>query len=326
MEININLLKLSVLLLLLLPLQQAFATEDPQVEKRKTYSKSYDVSGNDKITLSNKFGEVRVNTWNKNEVKVDVTVIVSSSTDERAQQLLDQISIEDGKNANGVFFTTQRKNDVKKTGDKNNYKNEKSQTNYLVYLPAGNPLHISNQFGATILPDLTGQLEVVSKFGDLSAGKLNNVRKLSVEFGSALIESVKGSELSIKFSRAIINKLDGDINASFEHCSGVKLGIENSLKDLTIRNNFTTLYLDVNKNLSADFNIHTNFGNFSNKTAFNITEASKDNKPGKSKKNFSGKAGNGAVGIKVTSEFGNIILGHDIDMNLKEDKKTTTRI
>jgi hypothetical protein len=323
-----NLLNTSFLLLLALSSQQLLAADDPKVEKRKTYSKSYNVSGNEKISLDNKFGEIKVSTWSKNEVKVDITIIASSATDERAQHLLDLISIEDGKSANGVFFKTNRKNDEKKAAEKNDYKNEKTETNYQVYLPAGNPLSVSNQFGATILPDINGELEVSSKFGAFTGGNLTNVKSLTVEFGTALVETIKGSDVTIKFSRAIINKLDGAVNAKFEHCSGIKLGIENSLKALTIKNNFTTLYLDVNKNLSADFNINTHFGELSNSTAFNINESSgNENKKGpRFTKVYSGKAGSGATDIKVKAEFSKIVIGHNLTMNLKEDKKTTTKI
>jgi hypothetical protein len=318
----------SITCLLLIPVLQTFAAGEPMVEKRKTYTKSYNISGSDRITLDNKFGEIKINTWTRNEVKVDVTVITTSSTEERAQQLLDLVSIEDGKNANGVFFRTERKNDPKKSANKSDYKNDDSKTNYQVYLPAGNPLKVSNQFGATIIPDINGQLEVDSKFGSLTAGKLTNVKQLSVEFGTATIQSISGNNLDIKFSRAIIDNVEGNMKAKFEHCSGVKLGLENPVKGLTISNSFTNLYLDAGKNLSADFNINTSFGNFSNNTAFKIPEVGddKNKKPGKTSHNYSGKAGSGGAAIRISSEFGNVVLGHNLEMDLKEDKKTTTRI
>jgi hypothetical protein len=111
---NLNLLNLIALLVLVCS-QNVFANDDPEVEKRKTYSKSYDISGNDKISVTNQFGEVKINVWNRNEAKVDVTIIAASSTDARAQELLDLITIEDGKNGSGVFFKTNRKNDNRRS-------------------------------------------------------------------------------------------------------------------------------------------------------------------------------------------------------------------
>ena len=69
---------------------------DPLVEKRKTYSKSYSISGSDKVTLNNQFGEMKILTWDKNEIKVEVTIVCKASSDEVAQKIMDKISIEDG--------------------------------------------------------------------------------------------------------------------------------------------------------------------------------------------------------------------------------------
>jgi hypothetical protein len=39
---------------------------DPLVEKKKTYTKSYNVSNSDKISFTNQFGELKINTWDRN--------------------------------------------------------------------------------------------------------------------------------------------------------------------------------------------------------------------------------------------------------------------
>src|SRR5437773_1587255 len=75
--------------------------QEPKFKKEKSYSKSYSVSGSDKITLNNQFGEMRLTTWNKNEVKVDVSITAMSDDESRVQQILDRISIEDQKTSGG---------------------------------------------------------------------------------------------------------------------------------------------------------------------------------------------------------------------------------
>jgi len=106
----INLLSVS----LLFSGTHVWAGTTPDVEKTKTFTKTYTITGSEKISVNNQFGEVKINGWNKNEVKVDVTIIARSSTDERAQEILDRISIEDGKNGDGVYFKTNMNNDKKK--------------------------------------------------------------------------------------------------------------------------------------------------------------------------------------------------------------------
>src|SRR4051794_11259765 len=85
--------------------------QDPKYKKEKSYTKSYNVSGSEKITLDNQFGEMKLITWNKNEVKVDVSITAMSDDESRPQQILDRISIEDSKGGGGVSFKTKMAND-----------------------------------------------------------------------------------------------------------------------------------------------------------------------------------------------------------------------
>jgi hypothetical protein len=316
------------------------ATEGPLVEKKKTYSKTYTVSGNDKITLDNRFGELKISTWDKNEVKVDVTITAEAGTDERAQAILDAISIEDGKSGNGVYFKTKIDNRDNDKKDERWQKGEKQRFNidYNVYMPARNPLHASNEFGATTIGDFSGEATLNSKFGSLTAGKITNAKKINVEFGQATIASVNNGDLNIKFSKANIGNLNGTVNANFEHCGGIKLDVNNDIKGLYIRNEFTTLYLDVNVNLNANFEINTHFAELNNKSNFNIKkEGGDDDRRGPVfDHRYSGKSGSGDTRVQVKSNFGQVTVGHNLpdevvndkekNKNKNKDKKRTTAI
>ena len=299
------------------------ASNDPKVEKKKTYNKSYTVSGSDKISFDNRFGKLKINTWDKNEVKVEVIITAKANSEERAQIILDHITIQDSKNGSGVSFKT-KLDDEKRNwskGDKDKYSNEGFDIDYDVYLPGRNTLDAHNEFGETEIPDYPGEITIETKFGSLTTGKLSNPKKVTVEFGTANIESISNGDLTIKFSRAIINKLDGNVKASFEHCSGVKLNIDNNIKDLNVRNNFTTLYLDLNKNLSANFDIYSNFGEVSNRSSFDISKEDRGDERGpKFDSRYSGKAGGGNSPMRIRSEFGHVVLGHNLNMDLKEEK------
>jgi hypothetical protein len=308
----------------------ALAGEEPKIEKKKTYSKSYNVSSSDKVSFDNRFGELKIATWDKNEVKVDVTMTGKANTDERAQEILNTIRIEDGKNNSGVFFKTHIENQNKKYNkeEKEKYRNEGFSIDYVVYMPARNPLHARNEFGKMILPDYTGEIEVESKFGSLTAGDLTNVKRVRVEFGESTIESINDGKLNIHFSgKSIVNKLSGSVDVTLEHSSGVKLVLENNVKDITIKNNFSNLYLDVNKNFAGNFDINTNFGEFSNKTDFAISRQDKDDdKRGPQfRHQYSGKSGTGNTAVKIRSEFGQVTVGHNLEMKVAEKDKKKTR-
>jgi hypothetical protein len=305
---------------------------DPLAEKRKTYSKSYSINGNDKISLSNQFGEMKILTWDKNEIKVDVTIVCKASTDDAAQKIMDKISIEDGKTGNGVYFKTNMNKASNNSGSnkKGEYKEQSMKIDYLVYMPATNALEANNQFGPMSLPDYKGSVELESKFGSLTTGKLMNVKSIDVEFGSANIDHLNGGKLTIKFSKGTVGSMSGNVVLRFEFSNKIKLGLSNEVKDLDLKNSYTTVYLDASTNLSASFDIHTSFGEFKNKTSFDIREEKSDsdrNGP-KFDKDYSGKAGSGTNRVNIRSEFGEVILGHNlqVDFSEKKDKKKEGKV
>ena len=295
------------------------ADDGPVVEKKKTYTKSYPLGSNDKVSINNQFGEVKISTWGQQEVKVDITIIAKGSTEEKAQHILDLISIEDGKDGNGVHFKTNLKNQHQNNEGKNG-KNDGMEINYEVSMPAANPLDLKNAFGTTIVPDMSGPVEISSKFGELVAGKLSDVKKLEVEFGTATVESVNNADVSIKFSQAQINKMSGSIKA-LQSYSGVKYKIDNSITSFTVKNEFTDLILDVSTDLSASFDVYTNFSELKNKTDFAIKEDNSDKSDIKFDHQYNGKTGNANLAIKVKSNFGDVTIGHNIPFDVNEEKE-----
>ncbi|HUR11388.1 MAG TPA: hypothetical protein VM012_08465 [Flavitalea sp.] len=315
------------------------AAGEPQVEKKKTYNKSYDVDNNDVISLKNQFGEMRINTWDRNEVKVEVTITSKANTEERAQEILDKISIEDGKNGNGVYFKTNWKNDKdedkKEKSKKEEHREEGMTINYLVYLPSRNPIDISNQFGATIIPDISGETRIESQFGTLDAGNLSNVKDLSIQFGSGEVESVNNGKLNFQFNNKpiVVKRITGDVTVQIQHCksNSVKLNVDNAVKSMNLHNSFSDVIVSVPNNFSATYNVSTSHGSFTNKSNFAIAEEER----GETSKygpqfnhKYSGNSGNGASKIRISTDFGEVVIAHSMDVKLeskstKEKKRTT---
>ena len=87
--------------------------------KTKSVNKTYTVSGTDKLSIANSFGTVELHTWNKNEIKVDVSIEVSSNKEAFAQKLIDGITVSNNQGGDGISFKTS-------INGSNNSKNEKS--------------------------------------------------------------------------------------------------------------------------------------------------------------------------------------------------------
>jgi hypothetical protein len=292
--------------------------------KKKSVNKSYNVSSSDKLNIENSFGKVEVKTWDRNEIKVDVEVEVSANTDALAQKVLDRISVSDEKSGKEISFKTSMK-------DINNSKGDKSSMtiNYSISMPATNPLQIKNDFGATIVPDLRGEVDLVSNFGSLTAGNLSNVKKIQVEFGRAKIESINNGNLVIKYSNSTLGKLSGNIRMNAEFSTGIKMDIDNRLTGLDVKASYSTLNLKPSVDMSASYTINTSFGTLKNRTAikFDGDDEDKNDRGPKFDHQYNGRSGSGTIQIKVNTSFGNVILGEPgpDDMKDKSKSKSKTR-
>jgi hypothetical protein len=315
---------------------------EPKFRKSKSFSKSYALSGSDKVSLSNQFGEMKINTWDKNEIKVDVSITGKADDETRAQQIVDRISIEDSKSGSTISFNTKFADDKWNRNENSNTNrnrnenrhdnenhNEGMEVNYTVYMPATATLKADNQFGKMIVPDFRGQVDLTSKFGSLTAGKLANTKEVNVEFGQADIASINGGDLSIKFSSGTINNVSGDVKCDLQF-STVKLVVDNQVKNLNINTSYTTAYLDLDKNISATYTINTSHGGFTNKTSFNIKEQNEE-KGGYGPRfshTYTGTSGSGGTKLTVHSSFGEVIAGHNMQVDVTEKKKnkSSTRV
>lgn len=291
--------------------------------KNKFVNKSYSVSGSDKLTISNSFGGVEVHTWNKNEIKVDVTIEASSNVEAVAQKIIDGITIDESKSGGEISFKTS----IKGT---NNSKGERStmKVNYDISMPASNPLQITNEFGSIVMPDYRGEVDLTSKFGSLNAGTLSNAKSISVEFGSAKIESTNGN-VSIKYSSATIGKLVGKVKLNLEFSNATKINIDNNLTGLDAKVSYSTVSFKPMGELSASYDIFTSFGSFKNRTNIKFEgddDEDNGNRGPKFDHQYSGKSGGGSVPVKIKSSFGKVILGEPAADDLKEKNKNKNKM
>jgi len=289
--------------------------------KTKSFSKSYNL-GNDKVSIQNSFGKVEIKTWSKSEVKVDVAIETSSNVEASAQRILDGINISSGSQGNETWFKTDNK------GTSNNGKNERSSMSidYIVYMPASNPLKISNEFGATIIPDFKGEVDLTSKFGKLKTGALTNIKKLWVEFGSAEFESLSNANVTMKFSKGQFGKLAGDTKLNFEFCKPIQVNLDNSVTNLDIKASYSTVNLRPVGDPSASYIFNTSFGSFKNRTAIKFDgDDDEDDHGPKFDHKYNGRSGGGTIPVKITSSFGKIVLGEPTAEDLKEKDKSKNK-
>jgi hypothetical protein len=287
----------------------------------KSYSKTYP-AGDDKLRIDNEYGDVIVNTWNKNEFKVDVQIKVSTNGG-NDQKLLDKISIEDKKSGNGVFFQT--KADWGHTSGSQNI-----LINYTVYMPAKNALEISDDYGNIELPEMNGKVSINSSYGSLTAKSLNNsANSIELSYSNSNMGYVKAAKLSGEYGTVsigtvgdLIAKLDytginigtlqgtGSVNADYGHSINVA-NLGKDFKKLSITSEYTSVNIGTKDAEDASFDITIENGSFKhdagNISITSTTPPSTDRgwSPTKNYKGHVGK-GDGSKIIAVNAQYGSV--------------------
>ncbi len=289
--------------------------------KTKAVNKSYNVSSSDKLNIDNSFGKVEVHTWERNEIKVDVNIEVSATKEELAQKIIDGISVSDAQSGKEISFKTTIKGSDNSKGEKSSM-----HVNYSISMPASNPLHISNQFGATTVPDYRGEIELNSKFGSLTTGALSNIKTINVEFGKASFQSITNGTVTVKYSKAEFTKLVGNIKLNLEFSGNTKVNLDNSLTNLDVKASYSSVNLRPTSDLSASYSIYTNFGSLKNNTSVKFDgDDNEDSRGPKFDHKYSGKSGSGSIPVKVNTNFGKVILGEPGPDDIKDKEKSKSK-
>ena len=323
---------ISFFLVLSAPLHSLAANDKnngDEVRKKRTINKSYTVNTDDKLEIENSFGNVVVSTWDKNEITVDIEIVANAPTEEKAQDIMNEIEVKEIHEGHIISFKTKvgeinNGNGGKDRHNKNNDEERAFYIDYVIHMPAANSLQLENSFGKTEVPDFSGLVNLTSKFGSLTTGKLNNVDEIDVEFGRVDIAGVSNGKVTFKFNKeSRIGKVNGNVKISSEFSHNVQFNVGDDIKELSLFESYSGIRMIVTTALSADFDVHTSFGHFLNDSQFSIKERREDdNDYGPHfDKDYKGKSGDGNAKIKIKSSFGTVRLTHSSTGGSEEGRK-----
>jgi hypothetical protein len=274
------------------------------IEKKKSITQTYELSAGDRVSLSNKFGDIKINTWTENKIKVDIEIEVSAKTEAKAIKIIDGIVVKHSKNDGLVTFKTiveqsygggnsvhyddngngasisktistttsksTKNNEKCDCGDNYNYSyNGNSQSmriNYTVYLPSSTKMKLRNEFGNTNIDDYKGALDIVNEYGNLAAGVLSNEgNEIAIEYGNADIKSLINPDFKIGYGNCDIATINGSGEMHFDYSSDITLGFGKNIGNLKVTNGYSTMEITVNENANATFVINSSYGNVKSK-------------------------------------------------------------
>lgn len=178
---------------LLLVLLVLFSSTAWAEDYQKSFSKNYTVKPDAKVALSSQYGNLAIETWDKDQVDIKVTVTVKKLSEKDARQLLDKVDVTFSGNNDLVKAET-------KINGRLNCRDCEFSIDYEVKMPASSNLDIKNEFGNAVVPSMTGSLAANIRYGNLNTGKLENKEnKISLKFGNMEIDHAQAAEVEMEY-------------------------------------------------------------------------------------------------------------------------------
>jgi hypothetical protein len=185
-------------------------------EVKKTYSESYQVNADAEVYVSNEYGNVNIESWEKNQVMIDITVKVDGKSKEDAAKIIDKVDVSISGSDNSVKVIAKLNGNLK-------CKNCDFSINCMVKMPMTNKLVLKNTFGNVDIDDLNGATDIYVSYGSMTLGNFSSKEnKIELKYGDAEIAMLKAADLDMAYGAIEIGKAGYlDLYARF---AGIEIG------------------------------------------------------------------------------------------------------
>lgn len=153
--------------------------------KKRTIDANFEVADNYALSLTGRYSDYKISTWDENYVSFHVEIITKSNKQETAEEMLYAIDV-DFDNAK-----IEKKINAKTVINKNNIKNVSFQISYYVMVPHDIAISINNLYGDVIMDKANKDLYIDMKYGDFSIDDIFTHAEINLLYGDADVKNAK---------------------------------------------------------------------------------------------------------------------------------------
>lgn len=198
----------SILFLLLFSCTSFIDTSDIG-EYTKTVKKEFVISPDGTTSISNKYGTVEIKSWNKERVKIDVTIVVKAQNENAAKNVFDRIDIAFSNGNDFVKAVTDIQPRSKGWWPSNSKKNKIDYSiNYEVFMPASNDLNLSHRYGEIFIERIEGTAIINSRYANMKVESLGDNSEINLAYGNGAIENAKDLDVDVSYGKLFIDKME----------------------------------------------------------------------------------------------------------------------
>ena len=201
-------------------------------EKVKRIVKSYAISKSTYVEIENKYGDIDVEVWDKDSIKLEIVITVHSDKEEELDEMLKLINIDLSANSSFIVAHTDWSSDVnifkkgllkinQEVSNKGRY-----SVNYKIKMPRDIDLTLTNKFGNIFMTNYVGKLSIDISYGDLRAHSLTNLKQLNAKYGKVKINSLQNGRIDLNSVKpfSVDKALDLEIESSSSEISIESIG------------------------------------------------------------------------------------------------------
>lgn len=171
----------------------------------KTVEERFPLSAAGTLQLENKYGDISVTGWEREEVAVKIDIEVNRRKKDDAKDLLGRIdaNIKSSEGFVSITSVVAKKNtgwfaDFFNRTNPIDTDRSRVQINYEVFLPQKAKLKIVNRFGDVLIEDWSGELNTLIEHGDLWIGEDLNKADVILKFGKLRARNLNYASLNLK--------------------------------------------------------------------------------------------------------------------------------
>lgn len=195
----------------------------------------YRAAGFSGIEINNKHGDINVSAWDKDSIKIDITVTIDAEKREDADKVGKHIKIRDNETDSLLVIRTSFNNDF--------YSKHAFSIDYDVNVPAKYTLKLTNRFGDINLTRTTGEMNIELEYGQLKQENSDRADAIhaNLSFSDAQLGSFSDAEIKLNNANiSLKNIMNGLIDGKYCQVDLAKAGKLN-IKASTARFNIGTV-------------------------------------------------------------------------------------
>lgn len=175
-------------------------------EYTKEINEEFNISRDGDVKITNKYGNIEINSWSQAKVKIDVTIKVDASSESKANDIFDKINIKFDNGSSYVSAETEF-NFEQNWWNWGKDKDGKFSIDYVVYAPASVVVDVTNKYGDLNMSDFNNDANINLKYGNFNVANIDGALEAEIKYCKGKIGNVGNSSINTGYTDLVAKKV-----------------------------------------------------------------------------------------------------------------------